>query len=265
MKSFATSLFAAAVGLLMSANSFAQDIVRAISLGDPIPVFQADPNIVPVNGSSCSSCSAKSESNACRAPANACANGREKIVPVACSGDCKAQAPACAVAAKPCPCKACEIVKQVCHAPIACCSACAAARPAPIKIAAKPCDTGCAKPSHVSCASCDSCGNGPSGVPHMHAQAAKRESSRPILDGLKNFFSGHAFQTASAKSEPQIAPLVTLANPIPVESVTTLPQPASHQLPAQPPIQVPAALAPFASQAPFSTSVPQVDTNAPAR
>ena len=266
MKSFTACLFASVVVVTTSNSIFAQNVIRAISLGDPIPAFQPDPNLIRVSNSSCNGVTLGFQ--ACCEPAKGCGDCKDPIVNVPCAGNCKA-APSCACAVKAAPCKVCDIVKLFHRAPSAC--PCAQGKPmAAVPVVCAP--VSCA-PIHakavgqvdksVACTSCNP----------LKAYGQKVEYPRPILTAVKSLFNGIGRQTAPAKTEyaatyvagsaGAISP-VTLSAPIPtfpMEAPTVLPQTSPVESPIQYTTPVPAALAPYTSQAPFSTAVPSAGAN----
>ena len=152
MKSFATYLLTASAWTLATVLAFAQDVVPAVSLGDPIPSYQADPNVVPVSGLGSIFSSHGSSCNGCKLDFQPCNNPngcKDIIVSVPCPGGDCGKAPSCATCAKPAPCKACDIVKHV-HRPIAQpCTTCTAPKAAPACSA-------CTTPARVP-AACNQC------------------------------------------------------------------------------------------------------------
>lgn len=321
MKSVCRCLMTSFACLLTATSLFAQGVMPAVSLGDPFPAYQSDPNLTLVNGTSCNSCAAKLDFQACCEPAKACAGGcKETIVSVAC--------PSCAIAAKPAPCKACDITKHFHRAPAATCNTCAAA-PAPCSAcaaapAAAPCSTCAPKPAPVACSPCETkrpvhhhvaapacapcavakvhapapcttctapkaapcsscapvakaCDTGCKAAPvatcdackvndPCKAHAHKTVHSRPILDAIKNLFGTHTSHAHAAPAScstcaaaAQTAPAITSmpVQPTTVQPVSLSPQTATFQNESsESTAPVPAALAPYTPQTPFSTAVP---------
>ncbi len=273
MKSFISCLFAAAVCTLGSSSLFAQDALPAVSLGDPIPIY--DSNVVQTTGS-CNACAARISVQPCCEQAKPCST---------CS-----TCPSCAIAARPAPCKAWELPKvfhrapastpcstcstpapapcKTCSAPapVACntcatkpvchvakpapCSTCSTPTPAPCKVAAAPCAT-CAKAAPAPCSTCG-----------CNTCAHKTEHSRPILDALKRLFASPGHHAAPASSTCSTCSTCQSSAPVssvPIQTVPTQPAPATipQQISYQnsSPMPVNAAIAPYAPQATYSIPV----------
>jgi hypothetical protein len=301
MKSLTTYLCGSALCLWTTASLFAQSVVPAVSLGDPIPAYQPDHNLVRVSGSSCNTCAASIGFQACCEPA--------KVVSVPC--DCKAapacntcsapacsapacSAPACAVAAKPAPCKACDVPKLLQHhaRPAAPCATCAAPAPAHAfdfkklfsfhNPAPATCNT-CATPAPAACSTCAPkpdcqvakpapCNTCPAPAPAACATSDacktthKHEYRRPILETIKGLFGSHAApsKTDGCSTCSTCAPTAT---PVPAVARQSTPM-TSSTVPAQGvsyyrPIEssVPAALAPYSAHGSYSTAIPPAEVS----
>src|SRR4051812_5490014 len=114
MKCIATCLFIPAALILAAAGSFAQEVVTAVSLGDPVPTYQHDPNVVLVSGGGHGAHAVQGGGCGCKLDFQPCCDAgkgcKEVVVSVPC--DNCASAPHCATCAKPAPCKACEVTKH---------------------------------------------------------------------------------------------------------------------------------------------------------
>lgn len=241
MKSLTTCTFASAGVLLAFSSLFGQNVIRAISLGDPIPAYQPDPNLIRVDNTSSNGALVTLGFQPCPEPVQGC-GCKECLVNFTCPATCGTAAPACAVAAKAAPCAACDIVKNFHRASSAANCSC------PTPVAYKPCPAPSAAGS--ACAPCSaSC-----------AHVRKIEYPRPILAAVKNFVSGIGHSTAPAKAEictacvairNAPATIAVPTQPLPTQPPDMLPQAVSYQNPMQSTTPVPAALAPYTPQTPY--------------
>lgn len=248
MKSPLNFFFRSAASYLLAVGMAAgQHAAAAVTLGDPIPVSDNDPNIVQVSGSSCGRGCVKLDFQACD---KGCGGCKETVVTLPCPCE---RAPACSIAARPAPCKACELPKffqraSGCHAcvqpaPAACApcakapAACAPCEAKPIHRPAPACAPCAAKaPTCAPAPACAACG------PVDPCQTPKH--SRPVLDLLGKLFSNGGHHQAAAAS----CSTCTTCTPAPAAPPASPPIPtaipASLATPDAAP--VPAALAPYA-------------------
>jgi hypothetical protein len=240
MKRLTPHLVAAAVALALTGNASAQHVIRAISLGDPIPAYQPDPNLKWVNGFTQPGVVTLGFQACCEPSKETTGARKDAVVHVPC--DCKSAAPSCAVAAKPW--KGWQLPKLLQHAQKTACAngaapcsaacACVPAKAAPPNVAAAPAPT-------TAPATCASCSDG------------HKTYRRPILEAVKNFVKNPGHHAALAKTNACVAcstspatPVAARApQPVPEKSPIVISQSVSYQAPSQDTALVPAALASY--------------------